>query len=113
MSTTFTINFIDPLNKQASEDLEASIGELQGVDKAQGVTDRFDPAVALMWIEIAGGAAGIGAGLVTIVTGIKALFKKKQVMNATVTLPDGTEIELDNSSVEDITTIIEAIQDDD
>ena len=88
---------------------------LQGIDSVEDVSpvvsrSGFDPASILLWVQVAGGVFGVVSAALPIIQKIREIVRGKKLSGVKIKLPDGTEISVDESSMEDIETILKASQ---
>jgi hypothetical protein len=104
MATQLTIELP---NETPSADVEALQAELKGLSDVKGsgqFTPRgFGPEEIMLWIKVAGAIA-------TLVPKVVELLRKRRIEKAVITLPNGTKIEVDNVTAEEIQKLIAASQ---
>ena len=108
MSNIFTVSFSDPLDPKDKEELQILLQQIPEVGQVKGMSERGDPATALLIIQLIGGALSVVSSMLAAITGIAKIIKKKRLANAIITLPNGEEIKVDGCTVEDIARIVEA-----
>jgi hypothetical protein len=95
-----------------SADVVGSVADqlegLDEVDKTSAPTERSVVGVALLVVSVAGPVLQHVATAVPVVQQIVELIRGRGVTGATIELPDGTKISVDNASAEDIERILEA-----
>jgi hypothetical protein len=84
------------------------LDQLDEVDDARPETERSILAAALLVVNVAGPVLqNVGTAL-PVVQKIVELLRGRGVSGATIELPDGTKISVDNASAADIEHILEA-----
>jgi hypothetical protein len=95
-----------------SPDVVGSVAdELEGLDdveKTSAPTERSVIATALLVVNVAGPVLEHVATAVPVVQKIIEALRGRGVTGATIELPDGTKISVDNASAEDIERLLEA-----
>ncbi len=82
--------------------------ELDEVEQTSAPTERSVIGVALLLVNVAGPVLEHAATALPVVQKIIEALRGRGVTGATIELPDGTKISVDNASAEDIERILEA-----
>lgn len=82
--------------------------QLEQVDETNTPTERSVIGVALLLVNVAGPVLEHAATALPVVQKIVEAIRGRGVTGATIELPDGTKISVDNASAEDIERILEA-----
>jgi len=103
MSDFATLSLGPEASDEASTALLDELRSLPDVESARALEQRaIDPASVMLMIKIAGGVLSTATSAWGLIDQIRKSLKKKKVTGATITLPNGTRIELDQVSEEHI-----------
>jgi hypothetical protein len=99
----------------SAKDVKAIQGELKNIEGIQSAgtigTRGLDPGTVTIWFQVATAVlSAISAG-VPLFLKIKDMIKKKKIAAAILKLPDGTEIAIENTTVDEIEQILKKITD--
>jgi hypothetical protein len=84
------------------------LDQLDEVDETSAPTERSVIGAALLLVNVAGPVLQNVATALPVVQKIVEALRGRGVTGATIELPDGTKISVDNASAEDIERILEA-----
>jgi ferric-dicitrate binding protein FerR (iron transport regulator) len=84
------------------------LDQLDEVDQTNAATERSVVGVALLLVNVAGPVLQNVATAVPVVQKIIEALRGRGVTGATIELPDGTKVSVDNASAADIERIVEA-----
>jgi hypothetical protein len=85
---------------------------LPDVEDARALEQRaIDPASVMLIVEIAGGVLSAATSAWSLIDKIRTSLKKKNVTGATITLPNGTKIELDSVSEDQVARLFAGADD--
>jgi hypothetical protein len=90
------------------QSVAAELDQLDEVDETTAPTERSVIAAALLLVNVAGPVLQNVATAVPVVQKIIESLRGRGVTGATIELPDGTKISVDNASAEDIKRLVEA-----
>jgi hypothetical protein len=90
------------------QSVAAELDQLDEVDETTAPTERSVIAAALLLVNVAGPVLQNVATAVPVVQKIIESLRGRGVTGATIELPDGTKISVDNASAEDIERLVEA-----
>ena len=90
------------------ESVADELGQLDEIDETSRGTERSVLGAALLLVNVAGPVLQNVATAVPVVQKIVELLRGRGVSGATIELPDGTKISVDNASAADIERILEA-----
>jgi hypothetical protein len=110
MSQRITIVLPGAVPERDAREVQNWLERLDSVDKVSQVTTRsaIDPASIIFWIQITSGVLGAVGAMLPVIQKIIKIIRNKKISDATIRLPNGTEISLDESSAEEIVKILEA-----
>lgn len=114
MSTLFDA-FEITLPKDADAALLATLQEelarTQGVDQVgRSATRSLDPATLTMWITLAGTALTTVGAAVPVVKQVLELFQRKGIKGAKLVLADGSVLQADEISADDLLKLAQSQQ---
>jgi hypothetical protein len=84
------------------------LDQLDEIDETSAETERSVLGAALLLVNVAGPVLQNVATALPVVQKIVELLRGRGVSGATIELPDGTKISVDNASAADIERILEA-----
>jgi hypothetical protein len=90
------------------QSVAAELDQLDEVDETTAPTERSVIAAALLLVNVAGPVLQNVATAVPVIQKIIESLRGRGVTGATIELPDGTKISVDNASAEDIERLVEA-----
>ncbi len=110
MTDAFTISLPEGVSENDVQEIQNLLKDIDSIDDAGSMTSRsgIDPATLMLWIQVASGVLSIGSAGIVIAQKMKEIFRRKNVLGATIKLTNGTEISLDKSSAEEIAKLLEA-----
>ncbi len=106
MGDVFKIELSDEASKQDAAQLATALRDVEGVVETS--SDTRSLTAALLLVKVVGGALADVATTVPIVEKVIGMIRGKGVTGAKIELPDGTRIEVDNASVDDIERLLTA-----
>jgi hypothetical protein len=102
----FEIELPTKIDPATFAQLEKELHNVAGVDQfGSSGTRSLDPAAVTMWIQLLGTGITTAAAVVPVVKQILDLFKKKGIKGAKLKLADGTTVEADDISADDLLKI--------
>lgn len=84
------------------------LNQLDEVEETTEATERSVLGAALLLVNVAGPVLQGAATALPVVQKIVELIRGRGVSGATIELPDGTKVSVDNASVEDLERLLEA-----
>ena len=84
--------------------------EAEIVDAGSVSSRNIDPGTIMLWVQVVSGVLGVVATAVPILEKIINVIRGNGVSGATVKLPNGAELSVDNASTEEIERLILAAQ---
>ena len=107
MANFATLSLGPDVSTEDSAAILEELLELASVKSARALEPRaIDPGSIMLMIEILGGALGVATSAWAFIEQIRTSLKRKKVTGATITLPNGTKIELDSVSEEQVAHLI-------
>jgi hypothetical protein len=83
--------------------IETELARTRGVDQhGRSAKRSLDPATLTMWITLAGTALTTAGAAVTVVKEVLALFQRKGIKGAKLLLADGSVLQADEISADDL-----------
>jgi hypothetical protein len=114
MSTAFEafeITLPEGTDPAALAAVQAELGRTQGVDQCGRSARRsLDPATLTMWITLAGTALTTAGAAVTVVKQVLELFQRKGIKGAKLVLADGSVLQADEISADDLLKLAQTQQ---
>jgi hypothetical protein len=107
MEPDFSIELPEGTSQTTLQELTEELRDLDEVDEASE-PQRSLIGSALVLIKVAGPALEAVSTAVPILQKIVGLIRGKGVSGATIELPDGTKLSVDNASVADIERLLQA-----
>jgi hypothetical protein len=102
------IEFARDTSPETVKSVADELDQLDEVDDTRPETERRILGAALLFVNVAGPVLqNVGTAL-PVVQKIVELLRGRDVSGATIELPDGTKISVDNASAADIERILEA-----
>lgn len=99
----FEIELPSGMSSAQRAELESAVAATQGVDQCgQGDTRSLDPAALTLWVTLAGTVITTVAAAVPVIKQIMELCQRKGVKGAKLVLANGTVLEVDEISVDDL-----------
>ncbi len=81
----------------------------RGIDEVvETSADTRSLAEAILLVQVVGGVLSDLGGAVSLVESVIGLIRRKKVIGATSELPDGTKIEVDHASADEIERLVAA-----
>ena len=106
--TDLRIEFSRDTSPDTVQSVADELDQLDEVDDTRPETERSILAAALLVVNVAGPVLqNVGTAL-PVVQKIVELLRGRGVSGATIELPDGTKISVDNASAADLERILEA-----
>ena len=100
----FEIELPASVDHGALAELEQALGEIDGVDQCGKSTTRsLDPAALMMWVTL---VSSVG-GAVPVVKLVVDLFRRKGIKGAKLKLADGSVLEFDEISSDDLQRLVQ------
>ena len=113
MSEFATLSLSPEVSDEESTALLKDLQNLPDIEGARALEQRaIDPASVMLMIEIASGVLSAAASAWSLIDQIRTSLGKKKVAGATITLPNGTKIELDDVSEDQIARLVAGADDD-
>lgn len=110
MQDQFQIILPATVSEKDFQAIQAELSNAEGIVNASRVGTRGADASSLtMLFNVATAVLGAASVLLPLVIKLKRLIKPKKIA-ATLKLPDGTEIALENTTVEDIEQILKTLE---
>jgi hypothetical protein len=103
-----SIEFPRGTSADTVQSVAAELDQLDEVDETTAPTERSVIAAALLLVNVAGPVLQNVATAVPVIQKIIESLRGRGVTGATIELPDGTKISVDNASAEDIERLVEA-----
>jgi ferric-dicitrate binding protein FerR (iron transport regulator) len=103
-----SIEFPRGTSPDTVQSVATELDQLDEVDETSAPTERSVIGAALLLVNVAGPALQSVATALPVVQKIVEALRGRGVTGATIELPDGTKISVDNASAEDIERILEA-----
>jgi hypothetical protein len=99
----FEIELPSDVSYDLRAQLEAAVASTQGVDQCgQGDTRSLDPAALTLWVTLAGTVVTTVGAAIPVVKQIIELCRSKGIKGAKLVLADGTVVQADEISAEDL-----------
>jgi len=80
--------------------------EAEIVDAGSASSRNIDPGSIMVWVQVASGVLGAVATAMPIVEKIIKVIRGNGVSGATIKLPNGAEVSVDNASTKEIERLI-------
>lgn len=106
MSDVFKIELAEGASHQEAATLVSALSEVDGVEETSADTRSL--TAALLLVKVVGGALADVASALPILEKVVGMIRGKGVTGAKIELPDGTRIEVDSASVDDIQRLLSA-----
>jgi hypothetical protein len=104
----FEIELPASVDHGALTDLEQALGEIEGVDQCGKSTTRsLDPAGLMVWVTLVSSVVSAAGGAVPVVKLILDLFRRKGIKGAKLKLADGSVLEFDEISGDDLQRLVQ------
>ena len=101
-----------PADADAAE-LDAIADELRTVEDVEDAgpdeARSIDPASIGLWIQIASGGLTVATSALALIRGVIGTLRKRDVRGATIELPNGTKISVDDATPEEIERLVKAV----
>lgn len=109
MNDLFTVELPKNVAPQQLSDIEQEMRALSGVDEAGTLDARsIDPATIGLWVQAAAGILGVAATAVPLIEKILNMIRGRNIKGAKLRI-NGNEIEVDNTSPEELKAILAAL----
>ena len=109
MPDVFTITLPKETPKSDVQAIQETIRQLDSVKGARPLTARgVDPQTIKLMVEIVSGALVAITSAIPLIKGAVDQIRKKGVSGATIELPNGVKISVDNASPADIERLVRA-----
>ena len=109
MKDLFSVNLPKNTPKDQAKLIQKTLKEIQGVKDAGSDDARgIDPARVMLWVQTSSGLLGAAGTGASIVKKVAETIRGKGISGASIELPGGVKISVDNASASDIERIISA-----
>ena len=88
------------------EELRNELGTLEEVEGVSGAQRSIDAGTITMILQIAGTAFATAGAALPVLERVIGIFRRKKVTGATIELPDGTKISVDNTTPEQLQELL-------
>jgi hypothetical protein len=108
MEDTLTIEVPDGVSEDVVRELELAISGMEPVKKVgHSSEDRgLDPGSLMLWMEVIGGVLTVVSTAVPFIEKIASIFRTRKITGVKISLPDGTELSVDDCTSDDIKKLI-------
>jgi hypothetical protein len=104
-----TVSMDSDLSADVMVGIVEDIRKLPDVEGVRALEPRaIDPASLMILVEVAGNALTVAGAAWTLIDRIRTGLRERKITGATITLPNGTRIEFDNVTEDQIAKIMSA-----
>ena len=110
MQDNFTITLPSTVSDDEMEALQTALREEESVEDTGSMAARgIDPGNITLWVQVASSVLGVVGTAVPIIQKVVRMIRGKGITGATIKLPSGAEISVDNASAAEIEKLLQAV----
>jgi len=110
MGGLFHITLPQTVSEMDVDAIQSKVKDLDVItDTGCMATRSLDPASVMVWVQLVSGTLSVVATGVTLIQKVIEIIRNKSISGATIKLPNGAEISVDNATASDIEKCLRAV----